>query len=265
MSLHGLGFLHYHGLGVERDITKAHHYFETALKEDGRNINTDTLFYLGMVSDSWLGINYAVWKKRGRSHENRTRHRDKGLTGEDFRKVVEEIKRTAQLGLPCVYMRMKTYWSGSFHAYDSSEWVSSLSLTFRHFSSFSFDRQDSKHSSCFLAEFLNYELNLAQRTLCERELKKKITDIKNTVKENLFFHSYGLYPLSPCRARSTRKIRWWTSLATRHRSCLSAKAERRLPRCEAGSWLSNSSSRRRLWDTWRLPITRLCCTRTRTL
>lgn len=49
VSLNGLGYLYYHGLGVKQDIIQAYDYFEKARKENKENISPDVLFNLGMV------------------------------------------------------------------------------------------------------------------------------------------------------------------------------------------------------------------------
>lgn len=57
MSLNGLGYLYFHGLGVEKDIVQARDFFEKAREEDKDNQNSDVLFNLGLVSldRAWRG------------------------------------------------------------------------------------------------------------------------------------------------------------------------------------------------------------------
>lgn len=50
VSLNGLGYLYFHGLGVERSVPQALEYFERAREEDKENQNADVLFNLGLVS-----------------------------------------------------------------------------------------------------------------------------------------------------------------------------------------------------------------------
>ncbi|CAM9519908.1 unnamed protein product [Pylaiella littoralis] len=49
VSLNGLGFLYFHGLGVERDIGEAYFYFEKAINGDKDGQNADAHFNMGLL------------------------------------------------------------------------------------------------------------------------------------------------------------------------------------------------------------------------
>eukprot|EP00903_Cladosiphon_okamuranus_P006906 g6721.t1 len=49
VSLNGLGYLYFHGLGVEKDVVQALDFFEKAWEEDKDKQNPDVLFNLGLV------------------------------------------------------------------------------------------------------------------------------------------------------------------------------------------------------------------------
>lgn len=48
ISLNGLGYMYYHGLGVEQDVIKAYEYFNKARSDDHRQI-PETIFNLAKV------------------------------------------------------------------------------------------------------------------------------------------------------------------------------------------------------------------------
>ncbi len=49
MSLNGLGYMYFHGLGVEKDVARAWQYLDKARNEDKDNQSNDVLFNLGLV------------------------------------------------------------------------------------------------------------------------------------------------------------------------------------------------------------------------